>query len=116
MTFVIVPKFANHNIFAIDFWLKILFHLDYMFKRKKNIKHLYLSETKPHSQAVEPKLSNSDELKRSLLMMRLPSVAPAHTVTVKLGIVVSHVTFDARSTKLTSYLGVVMVREENKSI
>ncbi|KOB73492.1 Cys-loop ligand-gated ion channel subunit-like protein [Operophtera brumata] len=41
----------------------------------------------PNSHAVEPKLSNSDELKKKLLMSRLPSIAPGPSVTVKLDLI-----------------------------
>ncbi|XP_049881273.1 neuronal acetylcholine receptor subunit eat-2-like [Pectinophora gossypiella] len=63
----------------------------------------------PDSQEVEPKLSNSEQLKRTLLMDRPPNQPPGPTVNVKIDFSVTSVKYDALDSKLTTGLAVVAV-------
>ncbi|CAG9568628.1 unnamed protein product [Danaus chrysippus] len=56
---------------------------------------------------VEPKMSNSDMLKRSLLLNRDPNIAPRSKVTVQLGVKITSITYDPFETKLRTGLSVV---------
>lgn len=64
----------------------------------------------PNSEVVEHKLSNSDSLKRTLLMGRMPQIPPAQKMNVKLGIKVTSTSYNAFDSKLTTGLSVFMVR------
>ncbi|XP_034826248.1 neuronal acetylcholine receptor subunit beta-3 [Maniola hyperantus] len=65
------------------------------------------SEITPDSTAVEPKMSNSDKLKRTLLLGRDPAVPPRPEVTVTLGVRVTSISYDAFTSKLTTGLSVL---------
>lgn len=58
---------------------------------------------------VEPKMSNSDKLKRTLLMGKDPNMPPASEVSVTLGVKVTSVTYDAYTSKLTTGLSILRV-------
>lgn len=66
------------------------------------------TEPVPNSQPVEPKLSNSDDLKRTLLLGRLPSIPPNSVMTVKLGVIVTNVRYNPFDALLTTRMAVVM--------
>lgn len=63
----------------------------------------------PDSKAVEPKMSNSDKLRRTLLLGKDPAVPPGPEVTVTLGVKVTSVSYDAFTSKLTTGLSILRV-------
>ncbi|XP_030034139.2 neuronal acetylcholine receptor subunit alpha-3 [Manduca sexta] len=65
------------------------------------------TETPPNSQPEEHKLSNSDTLKRNLLMSKLPSVQPNPSEPVNIGVKITNVQYDAFESKLTTRMAVV---------
>ncbi|KAJ0171834.1 hypothetical protein K1T71_012597 [Dendrolimus kikuchii] len=67
-----------------------------------------VTEAPTDSQMVEPKLSSSDDLKRTLLMGRLPSIPPNHNMTVKLRAMVTNVRYNPFESILTTRLAVIM--------
>ncbi|CAH2058205.1 unnamed protein product, partial [Iphiclides podalirius] len=62
----------------------------------------------PNSEVVEQKLSNSDSLKRTLLMGRMPQLPPAQKMNVTLGIKITSIFYNAFDSKLTTGLSVIM--------
>ncbi|CAG4968585.1 unnamed protein product [Parnassius apollo] len=58
------------------------------------------------SEVVEHSLSNSDILKKTLLMGRMPQLPPAQAVNVKLGVKVTSILYNAFDSKLTTGLAV----------
>lgn len=58
---------------------------------------------------VEPKISNSDKLKRTLLMGKDPHMPPGSEVSVTLGVKVTSVNYDAYTSKLTTGLSILRV-------
>ncbi|XP_045507163.1 neuronal acetylcholine receptor subunit beta-3 [Colias croceus] len=71
------------------------------------------SKVTPNSQAVDPKLSNSDKLKRTLLSDKDPIIPPSPQVAVQLGIKVTSVAYDAFESKLTTGVSIVMKWTDN---
>ncbi|XP_039750263.1 5-hydroxytryptamine receptor 3B-like [Pararge aegeria] len=67
----------------------------------------------PDSQAVEPKLSNSEELKRTLLLGKDPGMPPGPDITVNLGVRVTSVMYDAFTSKLTTGISVLRKWTDN---
>ncbi|XP_023936039.1 proton-gated ion channel subunit pbo-6 [Bicyclus anynana] len=61
----------------------------------------------PDSKAVEPKLSNSEKLQRTLLLGKDPGMPPGPDVNVDLGVRVVSVTYDAYTSKLTTGLSII---------
>ncbi|CAK1547717.1 unnamed protein product [Leptosia nina] len=66
------------------------------------------NEVTPNSVPVDPKLSNSDKLKRTLLMGRDPAIPPSPEVAVSLGVRINSISYDAFESKLTTGVSVVM--------
>ncbi|XP_047510600.1 neuronal acetylcholine receptor subunit eat-2 [Pieris napi] len=66
------------------------------------------SEVTPNSEAIDPKLSNSDKLKRVLLLDRNPMIPPSSEVVVNLGVRINSVSYDAFESKLSTGLSMVM--------
>lgn len=65
------------------------------------------------SEPEQPKLTNSDTLKRTLLMGRLPSIPPSPRMTVKILALVSNVQLDPFESKLTTIMSVVTSWTDN---
>ncbi|XP_072946372.1 uncharacterized protein NtR [Epargyreus clarus] len=65
------------------------------------------SEVTPNSEAIEPQLSNTDSLKRSLLLNRDPVIPPAQKVEVQLAVQINSVNYNAFESKLTTGLSIV---------
>ncbi|CAH0715005.1 unnamed protein product, partial [Brenthis ino] len=66
------------------------------------------SSVTPSSQAVEPQLSNSDKLRRSLLYNKNPYVPPRQKLPVDIGVKITSVYYNAFDAKLTT--GISLVR------
>ncbi|XP_068624197.1 neuronal acetylcholine receptor subunit non-alpha-2-like [Battus philenor] len=69
--------------------------------------------TTPHSEEVEHKQSNSDSLRTTLLMGRMPHLAPSQNMNVKLGIKITSLRYNALDAKLTTGLAVFMSWVDN---
>ncbi|CAH0697377.1 unnamed protein product [Spodoptera exigua] len=61
----------------------------------------------PNSKEIEPSMSISDQLKRTLLLYRLPWIPPKPTMDVKVGIKVTNVKYDPFISKLSTSMSIV---------
>ncbi|XP_050554351.1 uncharacterized protein LOC118279296 isoform X4 [Spodoptera frugiperda] len=61
----------------------------------------------PNSKEIEPPMSMSDQLKRTILLYRLPWIPPKPTMDVKVGIKVTNVKYDPFISKLSTSMSIV---------